>query len=76
MTVRTDNLDLANRRIRLGLSQQEVADRMGKFNHSIISRFERGERDWLPPRMRGEPRQGRKEYIAALEELAREAVSA
>lgn len=45
MAVVQDNLDLAVRRKRLGLTQTEVAGLIGITDHSAVSRFERkGER--------------------------------
>ena len=40
MVVAGDNLDLAVRRKRLGLTQQQLADKLGIANGSALSRFE------------------------------------
>lgn len=40
MVVAGDNLDLAVRRKRLGLTQQQVADELGITSGTAISRFE------------------------------------
>lgn len=84
MVVVVDNEDLARRRRRLGLSQQDVADllcgfdpgnpndRAKGFNFSSVSRFETGDRDSMPPARRGEPRLTRSDYEALLDRLERE----
>lgn len=77
----TDNRDLKNRREKLGLSQQDVADLLcgfdqgtGRgFHFSNVSRFETGVRDLMPPRARGERPIARADYenlLASLEASA------
>jgi len=84
VTVATDNRDLQNRRNRLGLSQQDIADifcgfdpaneeERGKgFSFSNVSRFETGERDTMPAPRRGVPRLVREDYEDLLDRLERE----
>ena len=57
-----DNLDLAVRRKRLGVTQRELSTVLGAAV-SAISDFENGHRPSLPHKV------GRREYLAALEEL-------
>lgn len=73
MVIVTDNLDLAIRRKRLGLSQQDIGDMLGGIGFSTVSRFETGLIDSLPPRNRGERRQTREDYEALLDRLEAEA---
>ncbi len=76
VTDHPDNLDLAVRRIRLGLSQAAIAERMGRFHFSELSRFEHGQRDFLPARARGERKQTRADYERVLDELEAERAQA
>lgn len=71
-----DNLDLAMRRVRLGLSQAQIAERMGRFHFSELSRFEHGLRDFLPSKARGERKQTRADYEAVLAQLEAERATA
>lgn len=66
MVVAGDNLDLAIRRKRLGLTQKEVADLLSIANHAAISRFETLD----VPLPFGK---GRKEYETLLDRLEKAA---
>lgn len=81
MAVVTDNLDLAARRKRLGLSQQDIADLFcgfdagsGKgFDFSNVSRFETGAIDLMPAPTRGAARLARPDYEDLLDRLETDA---